>query len=62
MDRGRDIDRPHLWTDAADAATWLAEQYMEDRAATQEHSLYVVVEKNALRGQLFSGSRRWGCR
>jgi hypothetical protein len=53
MDRGRDIDRPHLWTDAGDAASWLADRYMEDRASTQPQNLYVVVEKNALRGQLF---------
>lgn len=53
MDRGRDVDRPHLWTDAADAARWLGEMYMEDRSATQEHNVYVAVEKNALRGQLF---------
>lgn len=53
MDRGRDIDRPHLWSDARDAAAWLADRYMEPRAATQEQNLYVAVEKNALRGQLF---------
>jgi hypothetical protein len=47
MDRGRDIDRPNLWTDAADAARWLGEMYMEDRSATQEHNIYVAVEKNA---------------
>lgn len=53
MDRGRDIDRPNLWSSAADAASWLAKRYMEDRSASQAVNLYVAVEKNALRGQLF---------
>lgn len=53
IDRGRDIDRPHLWTSAADAAEWLSKEYMEDRSATQDVNIYVAVEKNALRGQLF---------
>lgn len=53
MDRGRDIDRPNLWTSAADAAEWLSQQYMEDRSANQDVNIYVAVEKNALRGQLF---------
>lgn len=53
MDRGRDIDRPNLWTSAADAANWVAEMYMEDRSATQDVNIYVAVEKNALRTQLF---------
>jgi hypothetical protein len=53
MDRGRDIDRPHLWESAADAAAWLADRYMEDRSELQPVSMYVAVEKNALRGQLF---------
>lgn len=54
MDRGRDIDRPHLWTSAADAAEWLSKEYVEDRSANQDVNIYVAVEKNALRGQLFN--------
>lgn len=53
MDRNRDIDRPNLWTSAADAGKWVADQYMEDRSATQGANIYIGVEKNALRGQLF---------
>jgi hypothetical protein len=53
MDRGRDIDRPHQWETAEEAATWLGERFMVDRSSNQPVNLYVVVEKNALRGQLF---------
>jgi hypothetical protein len=53
IDNGRGIDRPNLWASAAEAATWLAEMYMEDRAATQPHNIYVGVEKNGLKAQLF---------
>lgn len=53
IDNNRSIDRPHLWESAADAATWLADRYMEDRAASQEVNLYVAAEKNGLKAQLF---------
>lgn len=53
MDRGRDIDRPHQWETAEAAGTWLAERFMVDRSANQPCNIYVVVEKNALRGQLY---------
>lgn len=53
MDRGRDIDRPHQWETGEEAGRWLADRFMVDRSANQPTNIYVVVEKNALRGQLF---------
>lgn len=53
IDNNRSIDRPHLWESAADAASWLAERYMEDRSSTQPHNIYIAAEKNGLKAQLF---------
>lgn len=54
IDNGRGIDRPNLWESAADAGRWLADQYMQDRARTQPVNVYVGVEKNGLKAQLFN--------
>lgn len=53
IDNGRNVERPHLWDSAADAQRWLSKLYMEPRARTQEHSIYIGVEKNGLKAQLF---------
>lgn len=53
IDNVRSVERPHLWDDAAEAADWLLERYMEPRASTQEWNIYVGVEKNGLKAQLF---------
>lgn len=53
IDNNREVTRPHLWEDAAAAAEWLHERYMEPRAAPQEFNIYVGVEKKGLVAQLF---------
>lgn len=53
IDNGREVLRPNLWTSAADAAAWLSERYMEPRSASQPTSIYIGVEKNGLKAQLF---------
>lgn len=53
IDNNREVTRPNLWTDAANAAEWLHERYMEPRAADQEYTIYIGVEKKGLVAQLF---------
>lgn len=49
IDNTRTIVQPASWDSPEDAMEALIQQYRRDRTENQEYSLYVAVEKNALR-------------